>query len=56
LNNLGLPKEEERVFLALSSVQNKFDVMKYIIFVPLFVEKEVDKYFVHFEKIAISMA
>ena len=29
---------------------------KYIRFVPSFWEKEVDKYFVHFEKIAKSLA
>ena len=42
--------------LVVPSVQNKFDVVKYIIFVPPFLEKEVNKYFVHFEKIAKSMA
>ena len=32
-----------------------FDVSKHIKFVPPFQEKEVDKYFLHFEKIATSL-
>ena len=32
-----------------------FDVSKHIRFVPHFQEKEVDKYFLHFEKIATSL-
>ena len=32
-----------------------FDVSKYIRFVPLFQEKEVDKYFLHFEKVSTSL-
>ena len=41
--------------LALPSVHNTFDVTKYLRFVPPVLEKEVDKYFVHFEKIAKSL-
>ena len=33
---------------------NAFDVAKYIKLVPPFQEKEVDKYFLHFEKIAVN--
>ena len=32
-----------------------FDVSKHIRFVPPFQEKEVDKYFLHFEKVATSL-
>ena len=32
-----------------------FDVSKHIRFMPLFQEKEVDKYFLHFEKVATSL-
>jgi len=32
-----------------------FDVSKYVRFVPPFQEKEVDKYFLHFEKVASSL-
>ena len=32
-----------------------FDVSKHIKFVPSFQEKEVDKYFLHFEKVATSL-
>ena len=32
-----------------------FDVGKHIRFVPLFQESEVDKYFMHFEKVATSL-
>ena len=38
-----------------SSHATKFDPTKYVRLVPEFQEKEVDKYFVHFEKIASSM-
>ena len=49
-------EKEETVPLVLPSVQNKFDMTKYIRFVPPFLEKEVDKYFVHYEKMAKSLA
>ena len=32
-----------------------FDIGKHIRFVPLFQESEVDKYFMHFEKVAIPV-
>jgi hypothetical protein len=39
-----LSKEKEgRVHLVLPSIQNKFDVVKYIGFLPPILEKEVDK-------------
>jgi hypothetical protein len=57
--NFGKYKEKKRVeetlILALLSVQNKFDVAKYIRFVPPFLEKEVVKDFVHLAKIAKSL-
>ena len=33
----------------------QFDISKHIRFVPSFQEKEVDKYFLHYEKIATSL-
>ena len=38
-----------------SSTQSGFDATKNIRLVPKFEEKEVDKYFLHFEKIANSL-
>ena len=38
-----------------SSTESQFDISKQIRFVPPFQEKEVDKYFLHFEKIATSL-
>lgn len=35
--------------------ESKFDISKQIRFVPPFQEREVDKYFLHFEKIATSL-
>ena len=53
LEQFRLSKEkEETLSLVLPSVQNKFDVTKYIRFIPPYLEKEVGKYFVHFENIA----
>jgi hypothetical protein len=46
---------EETVILALLSIQNKFDVAKNIRSIPPFLEKEVDKDFVHLAKIAKSL-
>jgi len=34
----------------------KFDISKQVRFVPSFLEKEVDKYFLHFEKVATSLS
>ena len=42
---------EARIFTEKEKLQN-FDVTKYIRFVPPFNEKEVDKYFLLFEKVA----
>ena len=49
-------EKEETVSLVLLSVQNKFHFAKHIRFVLPFLEEEVDQYFVHFEKIAKSLA
>ena len=38
-----------------SASETKFDISKQIRFVPPFQEREVDKYFLHFEKIATSL-
>ena len=38
--------------ISLAASQSTFDVSKHIRFVPPFHEKEVDTYFLHFEKIA----
>ena len=38
-----------------STADPKFDISKQIRFVPPFQEKEVDKYFLHFEKITSSL-
>ena len=52
-----LSKEKgDTVSSVLPSVQDTFDVTKYIRFVPPVLGKEVEKYFVHFQKIAKSLA
>ena len=38
-----------------SPSESQFDIRKQIRFVPPFQEKEVDKYFLHFEKVATSL-
>ena len=52
-------KELEKTPVALSlwadPPPTAFDVSKHIRFVPPFQEKEVDKYFLHFEKVATSL-
>ena len=50
-----LEKEREPAILTPVCTVSTFDVSKHIKFVPLFQEKEVDKYFLHFEKIATSL-
>ena len=45
----------EKQFSSTSSTQSGFDATKNIRLVPKFEEKEVDKYFLHFEKIAESL-
>ena len=37
-------------------VSTAFDVSKHIQFLPQFQDKKVDKYFLHFEKVAMSLA
>ena len=51
-------KELEKAVTLVRSpeVSTTFDVSKHIRFVPQFQEKEVDKYFLHFEKVATSLA
>ena len=51
-------KELEKAATPVKSpeVPTTFDVSKHIRFVPQFHEKEVDKYFLHFEKVATSLA
>ena len=51
-------KELEKAATPVKSpeVPITFDVSKHIRFVPQFHEKEVDKYFLHFEKVATSLA
>ena len=48
-------KELEAPKSSKSSGEPQFDISKQIRFVPPFQEKEVDKYFLHFEKIATSL-
>jgi len=50
-------KELELAVATASSTTRteKFDVSKHIRFVPLFQDTEVDKYFLHFTKVAASL-
>ena len=50
-----LEREREPTTPAPVHQVSTFDVSKHIKFVPPFQEKEVDKYFLHFEKIATSL-
>ena len=50
-----LEKEREPATPTPVRTVSTFDVSKHIKFVPPFQEKEVDKYFLHFEKIATSL-
>ena len=43
---------QERVNQPKQKIEYNVDVTKHIRFVPPFQEKEVDKYFLHFEKVA----
>ena len=51
-------KELEKTATPIHSpeVSTSFDISKHIRFVPQFQEKEVDKFFLHFEKVATSLA
>jgi len=55
---LKLKELEKSVVAPVKSpeVPTTFDVSKHIRFVPQFQEKEVDKYFLHFEKVATNLA
>ena len=55
---LGLKELEASVShssVVRPALETKFDTSKHIHFVPPFQEKEVNKYFLHFEKIATSL-
>ena len=54
-NNLELKKLETESKASHSDSECKFDVTKFIRLVPPFQEKDVDRYFLHFEKIAYSL-
>ena len=46
---------QERANQLKQKIEYNFDVTKHIRFVPPFQEKEVDKYFLHFEKVAENL-
>ena len=46
---------QERANQPMQKIEYNFDVTKHIRLVPQFQEKEVDKYFVHFEKVAENL-
>ena len=46
---------QERANLPRQKIEYNFDVTKHIRLVPPFQEKEVDKYFLHFEKVAENL-
>ena len=54
-NNLELKKLETESKVSHTDSECKFDVTKFIRLVPPFQEKDVDHYFLHFEKIANSL-
>ena len=46
---------QERANQPKQKIEHSFDVTKHIRLVPLFQQKEVDKYFLHFEKVAENL-
>ena len=46
---------QERAIQPKQKIEYNFDVTKHIRLVPPFQEKEVDKYFLHFEKVAENL-
>ena len=54
MKELDLQDKTKPNFLPLDSSKT-FDVTKHIRLVPPFQEKEVDKYFLHFEKVAENL-
>ena len=46
---------QERASQPKQKIEYNFDVTKHIRLVPPFQEKEVDKYFLHFEKVAENL-
>ena len=46
---------QERAYQPKQKIEYNFDVAKHIRLVPPFQEKEVDKYFLHFEKVAENL-
>ena len=53
--NFELKKLETESKASHADSESKFDVTKFIRLVPPFQEKDVDQYFLHFEKIATSL-
>ena len=47
---------QERANQSKQKIEYNFDVTKHIRLIPPFQEKEVDKYFLHFEKVAAKRA
>ena len=54
-NNVELKKLETESKASHADTECKFDVTKFIRSVPPFQDKDVDQYFLHFEKIANSL-
>ena len=54
-NNFELKKLETEIKVSHTDSESKFDVTKFIRLVPPFQEKDVDQYYLHFEKIANSL-
>ena len=50
-----LQKAMEPIVSAIVDTLSTFDVNKHIRFMPPFVKKEIDEYFLHFEKIATCL-
>ena len=46
---------QERANQPKQKIEYNFDVTKHVRLVPLFQEKEVDKYFLHFEEVAENL-
>ena len=54
-NNLELKKLETKSKVSHTDSECKFDLTKFIRLIPPFQERDVDQYFLHFEKIANSL-
>jgi len=53
--SVQLKAKELELATATASATETFDVTRHVRFVPPFQEAELDKYFLHFEKIATSL-